>query len=268
MAVDRRNGTHVQLKHIERLKESRKAVGEGTSASISSGNESFDELMKNNFANMIAEVRKRKAVEKLKQQQEGDENVDDEDQKHSSYVTVSNAAVESSNTSSKGNNEEKEISVVQNENINISFDDRFDVFDHPTHACLQEDVVESVATDINTKVRSSPNLDRYNSTTLSPSSSSTPAVSTSSKQDNLNYPSFNQSLNSIRDPMKPKDSPSIVGPWTCNQCTFFNTKRTWTTASCEMCDTSRSVDTLRQGGSQSSKRLRSSNEISTIIIDN
>lgn len=71
-------------------------------------------------------------------------------------------------------------------------------------------------------------------------SNTTPSLSTEKKISSAPNHQLMSSMNTMPRKTNPLFSPtnerSIIGPWYCPVCTYYNTNRNWLKASCEMCE--------------------------------
>ena len=288
--------------HVEKLKESRKAVGEGAAVSISSGNQSFDSMMKTNFASLIANVKKRKAVEKLKQLEEKkvEEIVEDKHSPLSSVVPVS--TTECYKNSLRGNEKEQQnssdslfedidhlksgciTSEVDEDVLKKNYDDMQDLNVNPESDLKQNSLpyhLEETYSEVPDSIKNCSPIHEHRNpfpmATTPTSSSPAQTITATPNSTGLSLSNASSVTEVITAPSLDSKSPSIVGPWSCNKCTYLNTIRKWSIARCEMCDAKRPNinskqeyfhNSADQGHMyQTRNKIRRTGEVATITID-
>lgn len=270
-AADRRNGMHMHAKHMEELKKTRKAAGEDSTVTVSSGNKAFDSSIKMGFSNLVNELKKRKVAEMQKIKEE-----------KNSSVTADNTFINDSQTERLASNDVKEAPKCFDEDKPLSLSNNTTKKTSSIEKERSNDITQKDYDRRNLNALIEDGQTAHSHGINSPSFTSKVSISDSAQENNSSdsFEVINAELKARSHERKTSivqeivdselltpetkkfsksDSPSIVGPWTCSKCTFLNKTRKWSEARCEMCN---------------SKRPKSSNsfaqpcsEVITITID-
>lgn len=210
------------MAHMDRLKASRKAGGEaGASFSLSSGNEEFDRTLQSNFKSLIESGRKRMQRKETKADQdapvaqtnvEADKELNGRDDSASEAGRTLPANVMSDHTAeSSSRHFSKDLPS-----------------DHATSMTPPQNQMTKAPQAVSKPRRENP----YRKKQAKSPRGNPPAKSSTGLVGGSKH----------RTDVPASSSTGIVGPWRCSRCTFFNEKRKWSRATCEMCSMPRSVD--------------------------
>jgi len=261
------SGNHAQC--MEQLKQSRKMIGEQqdtVSSTASSGDEAFDTEMKNNFAKLIEQARqgikKKQAASNRDDdkssggddtEQPGSMDRDDESKENSTsgdnvqpdveQASFTESKVAAEDTSLPKCIAEAQAAMAQKSGGNCE-KDMPAVGEQSAGAELSElpDSVPPVAS-----MHASGETDKTTSASAIASSHAT--HDTTKRKGTLNVVRTSKKKAKVAPIARERRTSaggSIIGPWTCPLCTFYNTSRTDSKAKCAMCGT------LRQSGTSGS----------------
>ena len=185
-----------------------------------STNVAFEQRLNDNFAKMIREMKQREMARKNKANVAADTPTTDTaapsielEDRPTSCNSLAHDEIEKSNFRTSWNRSPEAV-TTQEPRV-------FEIHDSSNHAWSATET-EAVTLPPTTKdfemaVESSPTTGRVDSYSELPKRKLEPTRS-----------------------LRPKrQKPSLVGPWNCERCTFYNETRTWVSAQCEMCNMKR-----------------------------
>ncbi|GAX22382.1 hypothetical protein FisN_8Hh374 [Fistulifera solaris] len=259
---DRRNGAHAHTAHVERFFQQRNRDG----PAMKRGDSEFDQEWKEGWKRLIAQGKEQLERERKKKQMATNEKKPANDLNEITHIKQASDSDKPVDFDTKALDKEEhsEVKAPEKEQIHV----RDPVANRKKYA----DAVLNFR-----KVKAWPAYgyenqeneqeDRANEAAVpavKPMPSVTPRVtkrpfevmcpwSSATSVSDVSPPSLGVATSKIdfssNQPKQPRlcDVPSkshtsqgsIVGPWTCKLCTFLNTKRTWSTAKCEMCESPR-----------------------------
>jgi len=172
---------------------------------VTSGNKDFDKKINDGFKDLIKNMRKR-SQQNPKTAPVSDSN---NDRDESSTVLCSGDM-----------NDNNEIILSPRESTDVTTKNTIVGMDSVKARKISSTSSPEKSVEQNTIVSSS-------------SSASSTQLSPISKASSNRISPFRQRSQHKLSPSSEKQS--IIGPWTCSVCTFENRKRTWSSATCEMC---------------------------------
>jgi len=236
----------VEKAHWNKLVRSRKEVG---MTAVTSGNSGFDAKMKAGFSRIIAQQRaKQKAI---KEPQKGVIMAGVCSSPEVSKVSEDDDAILKE---MKNSSRTKKDDFSNNNNVlegkNTYETDKLSM----THSLPQEfNMLPEISIREPLCIDGEMNENSNDSSVVVVSVQQAPTMNRADEVDNIvlrsspaalirrkitrKRTSRNQSPSSMNQQRVSKRSKrGTIGPWNCTQCTFANTKRTWSRARCEMCD--------------------------------
>lgn len=184
-----------------------------------SGNVAFEQRLNNNFAKMIREMKQRDLARKHKNNVTADQpTTDPEQSKELDDPPISTTSLpldddmETIKPSTYGHRSPQAMTTQAPH--------MYDLLDSSNH---EWSTTETASLPPTTK-------DYYETK----AESSVPA----GHLDSYSEPSKRR-LEQMRNLRPKRQKPSMVGPWNCERCTFYNETRTWVSALCEMCNMKR-----------------------------
>lgn len=224
---------------MEKLKERRKQIGEvamgiggdgeeaAVAPALTSGNPNFDLEVKTNFDKLIAEAKARQGKKKVKP------NSDSSKEK-------GGQGGESSEEFYSADSDETSVVVDTDTHapIDHTSDNKVTGADSKAAAsnglsCKSSSIVDGTETmasiELPEKLAVTPTSKRKATTSVQrPARSKQKAIAP--------LPSLDRNAAKSNDrPRRLSSSGNLIGPWECQACTFVNNRRTWSSASCEMC---------------------------------
>jgi hypothetical protein len=224
---------------MEQLKERRKAIGEvakgagigGEAAAVApaltSGNPKFDLEVKTNFEKLIAKARQ--GMKKAKSssdssKEEGEQGVESSEEFYSADSAETSVALDTDTHASIDHTFDNKVAGAD-PNTTASNSKSINCVDATEAPASKSELPDKLAVEPTAKRKATTNMQR-------------PARS---KQKSITpLPCVDRNTPKSNDrPRRLSSSGNLIGPWECQACTFFNDKRTWSSASCEMCTAKR-----------------------------
>jgi hypothetical protein len=222
---------------MEQLKERRKEIGEvakgaGSGAeaasvapALTSGNPKFDLEVKTNFDKLIAKARQ--SMKKAKPSSESGKEKGEQEGESSEEFYSANSA-ETSVAAIDHTSESKVAGTCTDSKTTASDGPSFkrsNSVDGTEAPASKSELPEKLAVEPTTKRKATTTIQRQ----------------AQSKQKAIApLPSLDRNSAKSNDrPRRLSSSGNLIGPWECQDCTFLNNKRTWSSASCEMCTAKR-----------------------------
>jgi hypothetical protein len=241
---------------MEQLNKRRKEIGEAAAGAggdgeaaigaptLTSGNPKFDLEVKTNFEKLIAQARQ--GMKKTKPSSDSSKEKGDQggESIHGTDSAETPVAVDTYTHTSIDHTSNNIVAGADSKTIAInglSPESSNSVNGTEAPASKLEDLVEcnessakaAASIDLPEKLGVEPTAKRKATTTVQrPARSKQKAIAP--------LPSIDRNTTKNNDrPRRLSSSGNLIGPWECQACTFLNEKRTWSSASCEMCTAKR-----------------------------
>jgi len=221
------NGTTSHKKHIQTLKQSRGTIA--SQPKLSSGNAAFDAALEEGFARLIADAKERGIVPP----NHGKKRKRIEEETGAGTYHAASVATNTLHTQSP--------SKGSNGTTGTTYSNP-----PPPVIIPNKEQIQQIK---NPYVTSSPSI---RGTSFS-STATTSKLQTSRKSSKLSLHRPPQgrttTARSTSSPFTSSSSASsIIGPWQCNACTYYNKVKTWSSAKCEMCNCPRNAQVGKSTG--------------------
>ncbi len=236
---------------IENLKLARKLAGEEPSAHVpvKSGDPNFDKKLVDGFQKLITEASSAKKRPKRKHEEDTRiiDHLDNQDNDNAAnhgnllnYYTESCCEEQPHETTKSDGTDGTSSASVKRLPSSISTADENKTMDSSTEGFLpscsdsHDTMKENVFHELEMLQIQYMNNAFPNMICTTPSLSTEKKVSNSSTQHQfMSSTAADQKKNPLFSPAAER---SIIGPWQCPVCTYFNTNRNWLKALCEMCE--------------------------------
>jgi rubrerythrin len=254
---------------VKRIKESCKAVGEGSNVEITSGNETFDEKLSLGFKSLCAELKKRKqrnhegmytaTLEKLEPTKKRGKNNPKESKPQSIMVDESiviyDKEMKGQNSVStdcpKSSSSPSKVECIESANLSGSSESNSGGSSHISVSChaysSDSTVPDSPPTSTQVPLQCDDTRNPLNNLDDSNVKDTTSVALESPENTSMASPMVNhesthnhkakrvQSRLLKRNHNTDASLPSTIGPWNCSKCTFFNEALIGSRAKCEIC---------------------------------